>query len=108
MRQQPRHGEVEEAPVLAFGKLNQLFDRREILVGEKAAPFTETRSLRQGVAAPILTREQSTGERIIRNERESETLTFSQHLRLGIAVDEAILILYARETRVASWRHALG
>src|SRR5690242_21615881 len=91
-----------------FGKVNELFDDREILVGERVVPFAETRSLRNGTPRTVLAGQQPAREGKIRNERQPASLTLGEDIGFGLAMHETILILHAGETRMAGLHDVLG
>src|ERR1700682_4660600 len=109
MREQPRERQLQQRSPTRFRKLDQSFDPIEILLGkELVVPLVlgDPRVLWYRLSFPIFSRQQAAHEWKEGKKRQPLALAFRLYFVLRLAVQQAVLILYADEARGSGSRVA--
>src|SRR5690606_17927208 len=109
--EQPGEGQVDEFLAALLRERRQVLDEVEVRLGQVLLPARvarDARALRQRAAAAVLAGEQPAEEREVGEERQPALPAGGQDVLLGVAAEQAELVLHAHEARRAGGDGRLG
>src|SRR6478609_1391984 len=93
---------VEDADPARPGEGFERLDHVELIVAAGLLSRGEATALGSTLAAAILAAEQTAGEREVRQDRDAKPLAGRRHLRLDLALEQAVFVLQGDEAGEAS------